>query len=298
MLISSESSMNPVASLERSLREAVGMLGEPIRGIVLYHCGLDNAGGAPSIGPSAPVKHGIIVMFLALSEGGSEEHLRKIRNVGIAGLLILGATLILDDICDGDTLRSGRPAAWTVYGTPAAMLAATSMITLAFELVTREPAHIAVEVTRLGASALREGFASQARELKYERNLQIPVSKALADKAALNAAPLAIACGILALCRGATEAEINGARTFGYHAGMMIALQDDWDDLWASSSVTERKPMTDLRRRKITPCVAFALQSSGPARDRLTAFYKDAADPDPDQLLQMRSLIEECGGRA
>ena len=44
------------------------------------------------------------------------------------------ASLIHDDICDGDKLRRGRPAVWSVYGRDVALTLGDWMIALSFEL--------------------------------------------------------------------------------------------------------------------------------------------------------------------
>ena len=44
------------------------------------------------------------------------------------------ASLIHDDICDGDRLRRGRPAVWSLYGRDVALTLGDWLIALAFEL--------------------------------------------------------------------------------------------------------------------------------------------------------------------
>ena len=44
------------------------------------------------------------------------------------------ASLIHDDICDGDQLRRGRPAVWSKYGRDVALTLGDWLVALSFEL--------------------------------------------------------------------------------------------------------------------------------------------------------------------
>ncbi len=51
-----------------------------------------------------------------------------------AAIEVLNASLIHDDICDGDQLRRGRPAVWSKFGRDVALTLGDWLIALSFEL--------------------------------------------------------------------------------------------------------------------------------------------------------------------
>ncbi|MEU1628281.1 polyprenyl synthetase family protein [Streptomyces sp. NPDC020096] len=283
-----------VAYMDAPLRQATSLLSEPVRAVVEYYYGWIDATRKPTI-PVGVRRRPATVMLLCT--GSDEAAWQCARNAATACSLMEGASIIHDDIQDNDTLRNGRPTAWAAFGVPAAIQAGVAMVALSFELLANEPPHIAAEVIRLNALATRELCSGQLRDMHADRNLQVSLSDALAVKAHFAGVPSGCLTAIAALCRNAPPHEVEAARRLGHHAGMAFALFDDWEGIWSASRGDLEEDLSDLRQRKITPCVAYALQTRGLAREQLAAYYQATAVPEPDELLLIRSALQACGSR-
>lgn len=71
-----------------------------------------------------------------LAAGAGEEAL----DLGVALELLHNATLVHDDVQDGDRERRGRPALWTLYGTAQAINAGDALYFLGMSALARAPA--------------------------------------------------------------------------------------------------------------------------------------------------------------
>ncbi|MGP3968206.1 polyprenyl synthetase family protein [Streptomyces sp. 6N223] len=284
-----------VAYMDAPLREATAMLTEPVRTIVGYYFGWVEADGRPATPVGVRRRPATLVL---LSTGSEEAAWQRARNAATAMTFMEAATIVHDDIQDNDTLRNGRPSVWAAFGRPAALQAGVAMLALSFELLAREPAPIAAEAIRWNSFAAREACSGQIRDMREAADPRISLQQSLATREGNSGKQIAALPAVGALCRGASPAEVEAAYAFGYHAGTALAVYDAWEGTWGSARGALEEGMADLRQRKMLPYVAFALQTQGPARDRLAAIYAAAEEPQPSQLPHIRALIEACGGRS
>ncbi|MFC9330419.1 polyprenyl synthetase family protein [Kitasatospora sp. NPDC057015] len=282
------------AYLEPALREATAKLSQPVRRMAEYHFGWIDADGRPSVPVGFRRRPALVALLCA---GSTREAWDAVRNAALAGTLMSAGGTVHDDIGDQEMLRKGRPTLWTVFGVPAAVQVGVAMHCLAFELLAAEGTPAAAELSRQAAFAIRECCSGQIRDLASEGSSQADLQGALDLLESTIALPTAGVAMVGSLVRGAPAEEVAAAKLFGYHAGMAMAFFDDWEGVWSSSRDLLEDPLADLRRRKARAFVAVALQSAGPARDRLAAFYDGTSEPSLAELEQVAALIEECGGR-
>lgn len=283
-----------VAYMEPALREATGRLGRPVRHMAEYHFGWVDADGRPSVPVGYRRRPALVALLCA---GSTPQAWDRARNAAVAATLMAHGGTVHDDIQDQEMIRKGRPTVWALHGVASAVQTGVALHALAFELLAEEPPQVAVELSRRAAFAIRECCSGQIRDLRSEGSSHIDLRESLALLESTIALPTAGIATLGAVFRGAADQEVAAAERFGFHAGMAMAFFDDWEGVWSSSRDSLEDPLADLRRRKARAFVAFALQSSGPARDRLAAFYDDPADPAPEELEEIAVLIEECGGR-
>ncbi|WP_407914512.1 polyprenyl synthetase family protein [Kitasatospora sp. NE20-6] len=283
------------AYLEPALREAVGRLSLPVRRMAEYHFGWVDADGRPSVPVGFRRRPALLALLCA---GSSRAAWDAVRTAAVAGTLLSAAGTVHDDIGDREMVRKGRPTLWNAVGVPSAIQVGVALHCLAFELLAAEPGEAARELARRAAFAVRECCSGQILDLEGEGSsrMSLPAAQRLLESTI--AMPTAGVCVVGAVVRGASEDEVAAAERFGYHAGMAMAYFDDWEGVWGTSRDDLEDAFADLRRRKARAFAAFALQSRGPARDQLAAYYDDTAEPGPDGLRRVAALVEECGGRA
>jgi geranylgeranyl pyrophosphate synthase len=143
--------------VDPALRAAVATLPAAIAQITAYHFGWRDRTGIPL----APVDGGwgkavrsALVLSCAGAVGG---HTADAIPAAVAVELVHNASLLHDDIIDGDFQRRHRPAVWAAFGKPAAILAGDALFFLSITMLADGPATPTLEaITRLSGSDLRK----------------------------------------------------------------------------------------------------------------------------------------------
>ncbi|WP_330328927.1 polyprenyl synthetase family protein [Streptomyces sp. NBC_00536] len=286
-------SRDVVAFLDPPLRAAVGRLEQPLRGMAEYYFRwVDAEGVRCPVVASTRRRYGSLFLLAA---GGGEQGWERARNAAAAGTLLLASVAVHDDIIDEEPVRNGRPTVHAVFGVPAALYVGNALVGLASELLAEEPSQLAGELGRRLAEVVREIANCQILDVRFGGSQTVTLQEALTVSAAKIAPGTAFACAAGALCAGASPAQVEAAAEVGSEFGKAWALWDELEEYAAGDAAAAVDRLADLRQRRIVPSVAYALQSQGPAREKLLAYFHDSAAPDNAGLLQARDLVEECG---
>jgi geranylgeranyl diphosphate synthase type I len=199
---------------------------------------------------------------------------------------------------DGDRTRRHRPAAWTVFGRPAAILGGDALLALAQELVLAEWTSGHLLAARRLAETTRRLIAGQALDLQFERRAGVSLEECRRMSADKTASLLACACSIGAVAAQAPDALVSALTAFGAEMGLAFQLADDLLGIWGSPETTGKPVLSDLRRRKKTLPVVAALTSGSAAGDSLARILARPEPPPEDLLREAARLVEEAGGRA
>ena len=169
--------------------------------------------------------------------------------------MLHNATLIHDDLQDGDRTRRGQPTAWIRHGLPQAVNAGDLLLMLPFlaiEQLDTSPelrwlltlclTRHATRVVRGQASELALGGRES---IGWDAYLQAVIGKT----SALFQLPVAGA----ALLAGCTEEEARSLAAGFRHLGVLFQLQDDVLDLYGDKG--RDAPGSDLREGKISALV-------------------------------------------
>lgn len=192
--------------------------------------------------------------------------------------LLHNATLVHDDIQDGDRMRRGRPALWARYGTAQAINAGDLMLMLPFVALGRYPAELQATLVRILASYAEATARGQIRELALRQSVEQGWSDYLAAASGktgtLFALPVRGAAAIAGL--DSTRADAIGAAFASI--GVLYQLQDDLLDLFdAKARGTEA---SDLYQGRLTALVLAHFDLYPGDRDALLAFL---AEPREDK---------------
>jgi geranylgeranyl diphosphate synthase type II len=172
--------------------------------------------------------------------------------------LIHTYSLIHDDLpaMDDDDLRRGRPTCHRVFGEPVAILAGDALLTLAFEIVAREPslpaaASLAIieELSRANGSAGMVG--GQAADVGAEGGVPTVESVEFIH-ARKTAEPLRAATVVGGLAGGAGEEDIEALSSYGRSVGLAFQIADDLLDVTGSESEVGKAVGKDSAMGKLT----------------------------------------------
>ncbi|MEC9367686.1 MAG: farnesyl diphosphate synthase [Pseudomonadota bacterium] len=180
-------------------------------------------------------------------------------------------SLAHDDLpaMDDDDLRRGRPTVHKAFDEATAILAGDSLLTLAFEILSRrethpEPAVRAELILALARAAGWTGMAGgQALDLEAEgRTLQVEQIRQL--QSMKTGALIRYACEAGAILGGADPRQRGALGAFGRAIGQAFQLADDLLDVEGDSSRMGKRTGKDRGAGKATLVAAF-----GPEKARL-----------------------------
>jgi geranylgeranyl diphosphate synthase type I len=213
--------------------------------------------------------------------------------------LIHNASLIHDDIMDGDESRRHRPTVWKQYGVAQAILAGDALIGLAFESLTTDApaAHAGAAAADL-ARAVRSLAIGQNADLRYEGSTSTTTTECLALITGKTGALLGVAGRLGARLGGARPDWLDPFAAFGTNLGVAFQLVDDLLGIWGDPAMTGKPVGSDLRARKNSAPVTAALDAGGAAADRLAELYRSPAPMTDADVAEARALVEHAGGRA
>jgi geranylgeranyl pyrophosphate synthase len=170
--------------------------------------------------------------------------------------LLHNATLVHDDIEDGDRFRRGQPTLWAKHGTAQAINAGDLMLMLPYLALARLPSALAAELTAALASAAVATVRGQMAELDllgHERLDWASYRSAIAGKTgALVALPVRGAAIIAGHPSGEELADVFA------ELGVLFQLQDDVLDLYGDKG--RERPASDLFEGKVSALVVAHLE--------------------------------------
>ena len=209
-----------------------------------------------------------ILIAVAESEGARAEDAFA---AAAAVELLHNFSLVHDDIEDRDELRHGRPALWVTRGIPAALTAGDAMCALAFSVIL-EGAGDADRALAMSASLHRALYAlcrGQGADIGFETSPEVSFPEYLAMIEGKTAALFAASCELGALAAGAAPARAAAYGLMGRAYGLAFQVRDDVLGTWGAPADTGKPAGADIRRRKWSFPVAWAM-SGPPSADRDT----------------------------
>ncbi|GAB3896776.1 family 2 encapsulin nanocompartment cargo protein polyprenyl transferase [Kibdelosporangium lantanae] len=271
--------------LPAALADALARLGPDLQEVCGYQLGT-HAGGAATGTASGKLVRPAMTLLCAEAAGGDPA---KALPGAVAVELIHAASLIHDDIMDGDRERRHQPTVWVRYGVPMAILAGDALLALAFEVLAAQGSSVA---THELARQLRALAIGQGHDLRFERITTPDAYLRMVE--GKTGALIGCACQLGTLAVAAPAPVVAAFEEFGSAIGVAFQLVDDLLGIWGATAVTGKPVGSDLRSRKRTGPVVAALAGDCPAAAELSASY---GQPVAD-VRRLATLVEQAGGRA
>ena len=182
--------------------------------------------------------------------------------------LIHTYSLIHDDLpaLDNDDLRRGRPTCHKVFGDAMAILAGDSLLTLAFEVLSRLDASAETRVALARELSTASGtvggmIGGQVNDIEGEG--KTPTAELLESiHRAKTGALLRASVRMGAIFAGADAAQLAALSSFGEHIGLAFQIVDDILDVEQSSEQLGKTAGKDAAQHKITFPAVYGLDRS------------------------------------
>lgn len=185
--------------------------------------------------------------------------------------LLHNATLIHDDVQDGDSVRRGRPTTWARHGMPQAINAGDLMLMLPFLGVDELDCDAAIKWSLAKLTAERAADVVRGQSLEMQLLPEGRFDRTTYDRMVLGktGALMSLPVEGAALLAGADP---NTARRVGEpfaQLGVLFQLQDDVLDLYGDKGRCQ--PGNDLREGKVSALVVEHLERRPGDREELAA---------------------------
>jgi geranylgeranyl diphosphate synthase type I len=246
--------------------------------------------------PAGKLLRPIMTLHAAEAVGGSPADVLAAA-LGMEYLHV--ATLVHDDIIDGDGLRRGRPAVHAAYGIPSAIVTGDHLIFSAFTAIADErgslpPAQVASAAAALAAAG-RDLCRGQMLESELVGDLDVgtlwyPEMIRLKTGALFRAV-----CHIGALLGGADTEAACGLARYGEHVGIAFQIRDDLLDYLGGPEQTGKATASDLRNGRPTLPLLLAFDAgTDTQRLELLAMFERRGGGEGD-IERVIDMFEEIG---
>ncbi|WP_164415211.1 polyprenyl synthetase family protein [Streptomyces salinarius] len=283
-------------ALSPALRSAVESLPSAESLVARYHRGWCEADGAPRTDTSGGGKSVRPALALLSAAAVGADPSDAVPGA-VAVELVHDFTLLHDDVIDGDALRRHRPAAWSLFGTPAAVLTGDALLVAALRVLAQAPAGRSGAAVRELVGTLLELVEGQSRDVAFEKAHEVSVADYLAMAAGKTGSLMGCACALGGVLAGADAVRVGGLREFGRSLGVAFQCADDILGIWGRSARSGKPVGADLAARKKSLPVVAALAAPGAAAERLRELYRAPHRPGEADVDLARHLVEEAGGR-
>ncbi|MGH2587216.1 MAG: polyprenyl synthetase family protein [Dehalococcoidia bacterium] len=278
------------------MRRAVGEEDALLYRMTRYHLGWEDAEGRPSEEGSGKALRPVLCLLTCEALCGSPA---PALPAGAAIEILHNFSLVHDDIQDQDRTRRGRATAWTLWGVPQAINAGDALWALSTRTLLRArergPTTVLQAMQMLNDASLTM-IEGQALDLSFEVREDVTVEEYL-DMIARKTGAL-IACSITtgALFGGAEPAALPAFARYGELIGRIFQVRDDVLGVWGEEAVTGKSATSDIRRKKQSLPVVYALGRPTAAARDLAAIYAKPELDDAD-VSHAVTLLEESGAR-
>ena len=294
-------------AVQAEMRAAFPSVSLPIYDMARYALGwLDQAGGpADASGKGA---RAALAMLGAEAITDNPARLARARAGAAAVELVHNFSLVHDDVQDGDLERRGRPTVWSIWGVAQAINTGDLMRELADAALRRALLHGAAAEAALDAirrlnRATMLMIEGQYLDLAFEQRLDVEVEEYLAMVERKTGAMMGVSLAIGATLAGASTEQADTLDRAGRRLGRCFQMRDDWLGIWADPQALGKPTDADIRRRKKSFPILYALSHApAAARRELIELYEprggDHSDlPDP-QVDWVHNLLGEIGADA
>ena len=299
--------------IEEELGRAVPeTTGADVHLLLRYHLGWVDRHGDSAISASSQGKalRPTLCMFAceALNSVSGNDYAQNRAMPAAAALeLIHNFSLLHDDIQDQDLERRHQATAWSLWGIPKALVAGDAMQSTGDLAMLRVAAstssgvgvspEVALRVSATLTGSYLEMIEGQCLDLEFEGRTDITTAEYLHMIACKTGA--LIRCGLEtgALLAEGDEGTVRAFAHFGEGLGRAFQIRDDYLGIWGDEATLGKATGNDIRRRKKSYPVVFALErAGGAALDDLQRIYSQT-ELEEDDVQRVLAILDEVGAR-
>jgi geranylgeranyl diphosphate synthase type I len=280
--------------VQPALKAAIARLDPTSRQVASYHFGWVEADGRETSAAGGKALRPALALLSARAAGADAE-------AGVPGAvaveLVHNFSLLHDDLMDGDVQRRHRATVWAVWGASTAILVGDAMLATAQQVLVDLDGRGGTAAARQLAAATQELIRGQVDDLAFERRATVSVEECLSMAAGKTGALLGCSAAIGAVLNGAPAPLVDALTTYGDELGLAFQLVDDMLGIWGDGASTGKPVGSDLRARKKSLPVAYAIASGGAASIELAEWLATSPPDTDEEVAHAAALVDAAGGR-
>jgi geranylgeranyl diphosphate synthase type I len=249
----------------------------PLSNMMAYHLGWLDQRFQPAQAYSGKRIRSLLCLLACEAAGGEW---RNALPAAAALELVHNFSLIHDDIEDNSATRRGRPTVWRLWGLAHGVNVGDAMLMLARLAMGRlrdrgtDPGTILTAMGILDTTCLQL-CQGQYLDIACEGHLDIAEEDYLQMIGGKTAALIAASAQLGALIGGAgSRTELY--RRFAWHLGLAFQIVDDLLGIWGDPATTGKPAADDIRNRKMTLPIIFALRAGDEGRELVNLYRKES----------------------
>ena len=237
-----------------------------------YYMGWVDIDGTPCVAVEGKALRPTLCLFACKATGGN---IKEAIPAAVALEFLHNFSLIHDDIQDCDETRHHRPTMWKVWGIPKALVAGNILRIIADrcleDLVDKEGIKKgqAIYVMGLLTEAYLEMIEGQYLDLWYEGRPDIKIADYLKMISHKTGALIRCALNLGASIGTCNTETVEAFRSFGKSLGYIFQIRDDMLGVWGDESATGKPVGADVRRKKNSLPVVYAMSHTEGEDNRL-----------------------------
>jgi geranylgeranyl diphosphate synthase type I len=190
--------------------------------------------------------------------------------------LLHNFSLIHDDIEDGDEKRRHRDTLWKLWGVPQAINTGDAMDIVAnlslLDLDGTVKPQAMVDIMRLFNETVMKLCEGQYLDMDFQNRDDVSVDEYITMIDGKTGALIEASTTIGAIVATEDRKTIRRFEEFGHKIGIAFQIQDDILGIWGDPKLTGKSAKNDIRNKKKTMPVLYALNVS-PKKDKLEQIY-------------------------
>ena len=280
--------------VDPALRAAVARLDSRSARLATYHLGWCDADGVPTEGNNGKAVRPALALLSAEAVGAPS--VTAIPGA-VAVELVHNFSLLHDDLMDGDVERRHRATVWILYGAAAAILAGDALLALATQVLLDATPPSSVEAAQMVMQATQQLIRGQFADIDFETRTRVGLDECLDMAAAKTGALLSCSAAIGAVLAGASKPAVRALATYGAELGVAFQLVDDVLGIWGDPSVTGKPVGSDLRARKRSLPVSWAVAHGGSAGRDLDRWLRTTSVVGDAEIARATAMLDAAGAR-
>jgi geranylgeranyl diphosphate synthase type I len=213
------------------------------------------------------------------------------------------ASLVHDDIQDGDELRWGRPTYWKLFGVPQGVNGGDTLIGLtycsALDLLKQGfSTDVVCRILGIINNTHIQMVEGQYMDIDFESRMDVSITEYLEMISKKTASPYDGIAQCASFLAGVNQEVIIRYKWFGRKFGMLFQLTDDVMSIWGNPEKTGKEALGDIKKRKKTLPILYALEKASPSEKKILEGYY-GSDPEGSifSLAEVLQVLETMKAR-